>query len=448
MHNQISHFLLTISFLLFPLFKIDAVDISQSTNGLFGLKENGNWIVSPTFKKIRSESEHAFILTDNNLTDAVYSRNGKCIISLSDNFGFIQEHVIDGRPYYEVTTRNGLRCEGLIGNDGQIKIPPIYKYISILKDGNIRVQAFNNNCGLLTPEGERLIDINYTDLKYVDKIPSNPFYLTSINNFVGVINADFKTVIPCDTYHRITQSLNAKGFIVYHENHAGFINNNGKVIIEPKKYTSLYWAKGSFFCVSIGNRVGVCDLDGTERFMTDFNNIIYQENDGNGYFEVTYGNAKGKLDLDGKTIEKPKPIMKEEEKTFGGVQYIVIHDSNGLHGIKTLSGMIIIPPIYDSVTFLDKCNAWKCSHDGYFSLYDKEGTPIIKDSHKITSISYFPFHPDYFVMHKENRTGLISKSLGTIFELMDLDNIIPIKQNDTYLDEYKVKKKWSLWNNN
>lgn len=440
MFNRSHSIQLTILCVLFSLFETGAVNISTSTNGLLGLKDNGKWIVSPVFKKVRAKSEHSFILTDNDLTDAVYSNDGKCIISLSDKFGFIKEHIIGGKPFYEVTTRYGLRCEGLIGADGQIKIPPIYKYISLLKDGNIWVKTFDNKCGLLTPEGECLIDVRYSDIKYINKIPSRPYYLTSINNFEGIIDAEFCPIIRCNSFYKITQSPNAKGFIVYHENHAGFIDNKGKTIIAPNKYTSLYWAKGSFFCVFIGNRAGVCDLDGKERFMTDFNSIVYRESNGNGYFEVEYGNAKGKLDLNGKIIEMPKSELKEEKKIFGGIQYIVIHTSNGLKGIKTLSGTVIIPPIYDFITFLDKCNAWKCSHDGYFSLYDKEGTPIIKDSYKISSISYFPFHSDYFLMRKDNKTGLINKSLGTIFELMDFDNIIPIKLNNGYINEYIVEK--------
>lgn len=126
----------------------------------------------------------------------------------------------------------------------------------------------------------------------------------------------------------------------------GFINERGKLVIEPQ-FDKAYWVFGDSVCYAeIGERKGLINTDG--EFVTELDKSflwIYQFNNGVATFTTDTG-KEGIINKSGEIILPAiyKSIIKDDDNGF------IIEDTLGNYGYVSVQGDFIVPCKYDAVS--------------------------------------------------------------------------------------------------
>ena len=280
--------------------------------------------------------------------------------------------------------------------------------------------------------------------------------------FIGCTSTDKEELIESKELYRI--QVGGK---------CGFINERGKLVIEPQ-FDEAYWVFGDSVCYAeIGERKGLINTDG--EFVTELDKSIfwiYQFNNGVASF-ITETGKKGIINKSGEIILPAiyKSIIKDDDNGF------IIEDTLGNYGYVSVQGDFIVPCKYNAVSrfneglmvvvtnqkygYVDSTGVWvidsiyddaRAFEDGLarvktndkWRFIDKSGkgvekltyddiltgfssnrafvkigktiAMINKDGDKITTIdadSIYGFHDGYSTFQKSGRYGIID-STGAI----------------------------------
>lgn len=153
--------------------------------------------------------------------------------------------------------------------------------------------------------------------------------------FIGCTSTDKEELIESKELYRI--QVGGK---------CGFINERGKLVIEPQ-FDEAYWVFGDSVCYAeIGERKGLINTDG--EFVTELDKSIfwiYQFNNGVASFTTDTGN-KGIINKSGEIILPAiyKSIIKDDDNGF------IIEDTLGNYGYVSVQGDFIVPCKYNAVS--------------------------------------------------------------------------------------------------
>ena len=153
--------------------------------------------------------------------------------------------------------------------------------------------------------------------------------------FIGCTSTDKEELIESKELYRI--QVGGK---------CGFINERGKLVIEPQ-FDKAYWVFGDSICYAeIGERKGLINTDG--EFVTELDKSIfwiYQFNNGVASFTTDTGN-KGIINKSGEIILPAiyKSIIKDDDNGF------IIEDTLGNYGYVSVQGDFIVPCKYNAVS--------------------------------------------------------------------------------------------------
>ena len=153
--------------------------------------------------------------------------------------------------------------------------------------------------------------------------------------FIGCTSTDKEELIESKELYRI--QVGGK---------CGFINERGKLVIEPQ-FDKAYWVFGDSICYAeIGERKGLINTDG--EFVTELDKSIfwiYQFNNGVATFTIDTG-KEGIINKSGEIILPAiyKSIIKDDDNGF------IIEDTLGNYGYVSVQGDFIVPCKYNAVS--------------------------------------------------------------------------------------------------
>ena len=157
--------------------------------------------------------------------------------------------------------------------------------------------------------------------------------------FIGCTSTDKEELIESKELYRI--QVGGK---------CGFINEIGKLVIEPQ-FDSAFWIFGDSVCYAeIGERRGLINTNG--EFVTELDKSIicvFQFNNGVASF-ITETGKKGIINKSGEIVLPAiyKNVWEDGDNGF------VIEDTLGNQGYVNIKGDVIVPCRYDAVSWLNE----------------------------------------------------------------------------------------------
>ena len=171
----------------------------------------------------------------------------------------------------------------------------------------------------------------------------NLFHLFSVSVicaiFIGCTSTDKEELIESKELYRI--QVGGK---------CGFINEIGKLVIEPQ-FDSAFWIFGDSVCYAeIGERRGLINTNG--EFVTELDKSIicvFQFNNGVASF-ITETGKKGIINKSGEIVLPAiyKNVWEDGDNGF------IIEDTLGNQGYVNIKGDVIVPCRYDAVSWLNE----------------------------------------------------------------------------------------------
>lgn len=192
-------------------------------------------------------------------------------------------------------------------------------------------------------------------------------------------------------------------YIIIENGKVGYIDENGKIIIEPQ----FDYCGGQYFYLS----------DCTDFFYTD------------GYAIVTKGNKYGLINRKGKTVLNFKYDVLIDE--FDGNYLTTV---NGKYGMINHKGKTVIPFLFDSEYFLSADDIFPAKINDICVLYNPKDGSVSETEYSHTS----PFFHGYAVVEKGREEGIIDRKGNVIFDAV-YDEI------DNFNKEYICASKNSQW---
>lgn len=226
------------------------------------------------------------------------------------------------------------------------------------------------------------------------------WYRLKRNGLYGIVDANGKVLVP-PRYKRATYIHVGGGWYSVSDGKTeGAYACNGKLIIETGKYDELYIHEeehGRWASVAIGNRYGVCDIEGrvlvepNAKYKSIFFSDVSQTfkyDSGNGYVSLGVG-------FTGNHVEQPIPA------TTTTAQGERIVESNGFvwyrtrsgdnYGARDEQGRTLVPTKYSLITYFPDGGGWFCvwnqvGNIKYEGAYMQDGRMPIPDNvyHSVT----------------------------------------------------------------
>ncbi len=393
----------------------------------------------PAFSQSREEKKHAdgspyAVITDENQMRGV-EVNGKLIIPcqykyISANGGIYECQTEDAKVFFDgngqqlcslpsdhwvtmLTDKDNkarfmvadvANKQGVLDLHGHLILPYKYSYVALTQteDGDFfEVTQYDNHQGVYTTSGEEIIPCIYDVVHYW-----RGYFAIQKDGFGGLCNPKGKVIVPADTYDHVTyMNHSIPYFLVIKGMYNGILDMDGKVLLPANRYNYASLMINGEFTVCIGNRGGICDSSGIEKFISDeYSNIYYTERNGIPAWCYKHGQAGYVLkDLQGNIIEEEKPTVKRETKSDEGFTYVEVTDVTGLQGIETASGKTLIPANYSRV-FYSSGSFSVYSEDGGYGIYDANGKMLIEPNRgytlPVTKLE------NYFLVEKGNYSGI------------------------------------------
>lgn len=298
----------------------------------------------------------------------IYEKNGKVgLVNLKGEMVIEAEYDDISRYKYRNTGKEKGKLIirkgndfGMLDSNLNLLFPPIYSYkregyrnqeYSWYDEKSIKVYK-DTRCGLISEDGEVLIDFLYDDIRVIhddmyiginerneDEIPvvkrtkhrNNGYYIQHCT----VFDENFSITAILDNFEYF-EYIAVKKFIVKKDNKFGVFNHLGENII-PMEFDELFKLNGGFgFLVVKQNTRGLLDLDGKELIPTEYQNIqisyflpsaIYVKKDhligiyDSNYKLIVEPQFK-KMDWErGETFRTGKYILTKEDGSIGFVFY-------------------------------------------------------------------------------------------------------------------------------
>lgn len=327
----------------------DSLIIASSNDSSGVINHKGELILPLVFKHIKVNNGRIFAQLYNNgipikLNETVKNKISDYTITLNKV------------KYYSVDLNNN-ESEGLCGafdKSGNPVIPFEYEILESGINGNL-IAAKNNKFGILSHDGEILVNHKYDNITiYFDK-----FYVLQINNKWGVLNGNFKEVLP-NIYDEVLP-ISDNEFLVLDKTNWYKYSIDENYIIKKQKLNfgasydfshyksysqkSQQWAiNQDYFLVMKNGKCGVVSKYMVEVIpplydfvLSDFNSIFF-EFEKNG--KSIYFNTRGK---------EIKDVTIESYGNYGKYSKTIICTKNGKYGLIHSDGNTLIPFIYEQI---------------------------------------------------------------------------------------------------
>lgn len=245
---------------------------------------------------------------------------------------------------------------------------------------------------------------------------------TKVMSRACAMNLDGTVLIPPVLYGTIFTDgyYETKGFNVYTSENskgfAGYHDRKGNCIIPADIFPHIYSLNNGVFCADKDGRSCILDSLGNVILSTKYNGISAQKNENGNWYYVTYqGDGKGKMSLDGKIIEEPRPSIQKKEVEKDGFKYVQIIDKDKRWGALSLTGQTIIPCEYESVFYYGETSGrfkvipgFKLERNGYTGYADPDGHVLIScDRYNNVSNIY---NENLFKVEYKGKYGLCDKN--------------------------------------
>lgn len=259
---------------------------------------------------------------------------------------------------------------GIMDTNGKFIVEPEYDYIQHFSDSHLAVVK-EGKYGIINISGEIVVPIKYD---YISQTINPTLYTFSLNNKKGLINLDAQ-IIAKPEYDMIDSKLRfkkdnlfglmdslgtpilTKSFISpFSDSHKliafvenlkfGFMNDKGKILIQPEFQDVLNFDESGLACVKVNNKWGVIGEDGEFVIEPNFLKIEPFEN-----LEVTrfkgLNGLTGVLSKEGKVLIEPQYdyISLFQKNGFATISL------NGKKGYINNKGKLLIPPILEKENF-------------------------------------------------------------------------------------------------
>lgn len=346
-----------------------------------------------------------FIVTSASKHCGVVSMDGEEIIS-PNTYTYISHY----KDYYYLHVGGMNGFVGVADESGKIIIPANY-YTDILHNDGFFIVKKGNRAGVCDATGKLLFMTKYNSLSLKkDKSSKTKYWETTLGGSKGRISlngdiieepspttqekvvekGDFAYVefidsqgnrgakdktgqilIPCE-YDSILYSEKSQLFTVKKDEFYGIYNSDGKVIIPTGKYHGIYQSDGCF-SVLYYDKEGLCSLDGIELVSPDKYESVRPFD--SGRFLVSEGGLKGVLDSLNNVILPTRYTRISRMRDYYDV---TLFDN---HGLCTVDGIEIVPPIYDGILVkpfkdTDKSVIWIKNGDKQ-GVLAMDGNPIV-----------------------------------------------------------------------
>lgn len=240
-------------------------------NGRYGIiNRDGTFIVVPEYDTIAIDGPFIIAQSEGNYT--CFDRAGKVLLEQSD-------YILPAGGEYACFTREGK--EGLIDEEGNILIEPLYDWISLqTPERNLAIVEEENLYGIVDLQGEVRIPAAYSQIaydSYVDSAAGGMFLLTDADgNMESVDGVDFSEKMLCsyDSINWISQDW----AVVSQDGLSGIIDREGN-LIEPIEYDVIRFFTDGAVWMKKGEEAWFYNSSGEAaegRF--DYDNILWRGN--------------------------------------------------------------------------------------------------------------------------------------------------------------------------
>lgn len=366
-------------------------DYSDETSSGY-INEQGAIVLSLNYKETTSLIDGYGVVTHEDNSKQVINNQGDFI---HDSTYHNIEELRQG--YFIVQSSDSLNSHCLMDTSGQIVTPCIYQYITPFIDGVATITT-NEGSNYLTIDGDILLD-DYAN------------YVNEFSNGMGLLlNNDYKTdIINVDGDYLFQDLFSAK---ILSEDYVaikdiatlkyGIYNVSGDMVIDHTYFTIEAFNQGfSLACINSHTSCGVLDDDLNIRvpFMYD---LI--EQDDLSYI-LRYKGIYYSLETSDFKLYKTSITNTPVTYVYNGKNDLYIDDiyigtytyldfiKNGMYfdvygdylGLSSLSGKILIPPIYEGYTYQANRPYQLIMTNGLYGVIDNENNIIISELYNIIS---------------------------------------------------------------
>lgn len=213
----------------------------------------------------------------------------------------------------KINNENGTKY-GVINKEGKQLIKEKYNYISYLYDNYFIVSVDNGKLGVVDDNDNVKIEIKYDSLQ---KVYETDLIQTSISKdkTIQIFSKDMNKV--CEMKNAIINQQN-EYIKIYNETETKYISKDGKEIKNTEVYNNKLFAKKEGEKWGFVDNEGKVVIDYKYDKVTDFNDY--------GFAAVRNDNKWGAIDENGKVVCEPKFEIKEQiEPSFIGGYYKIVY---------------------------------------------------------------------------------------------------------------------------
>jgi len=270
-----------------------------------------------------------------------------------------------------------ITTKGVVNNKGTVVIP--VKYTQLTRYGDVFVAGGvqgKGKCGMYDKNGKQILPEIYDSITSVD---GNVFIIKA-DGFYGMTDKNGKNIAPIiykEINSFIDKNFSSTHVLVVYGDKVGVLGVDGKQIL-PTQYDAV-WTEGNFFKVekkganNSGRVYGIYSKTGEEivPVICKSVNKIFTTN-GQVYELTTINGKKGIMSLDGKIIVPAQ--FDSVGNYYDGFFEVRINSS---YGVYDFNGKEIVPAIYDNVDKVSSREYFKVKKDGKYGLYDFFGKMIV-----------------------------------------------------------------------
>ena len=269
---------------------------------------------------------------------------------------------------------------GFIDRTGKVVVEPIYHEVSRFNKGIARVGMWGK-FGYVRTDGTFLFEPIFDSAPYEAKSVMVVRIDEGKVRRYGIIDGDGNVLLEPQSDFRIFDFHGDLARIAAKTEHGdekwGYINIEGKVVVEPKYDQARDFSEG-IGAVALGGRYGLVDRDGREIVAPKFDMIGYFHN---GMADVELAKRYGYIDREGKIVIEPKfDLVGDFHRGYAKV-YV-----GREAGVINTKGEYVVEPVYEDVNFYGDAYI-RVKSDGW-GVVDCNGNMVIEPQFKDIS----PFH--------------------------------------------------------
>lgn len=336
------------------------------------IDDKGNIIFEPVYDEIEinENNENAIVIKDR--------KYGVVNLDKEEIIPCVYNHINSFSPdetnykFYEVENDGKY---GLISDENQIIIPFNYnKYLKFLSPVLFGAEKENGRLDIYSSDGKKLFDREFKDIKFIGEnlILCDDILINKEGKILykEVRIPDHLPFINLTGNYLINISLN---------NVYGYINNEGKIKIEPQFSFATPFHNGFALVKTKEDKMGV--IDQTGKFIIDpIYDSIWEidENLWGKWIVERAGDSSAVISKEAKIIFEEKNVDLRYPYSKSGVIEVT---ENGKIGFINLEGEFIVKPVYDEVEYF-KEGVCPVSINGYWGLINDQGKEIVPPSFK------------------------------------------------------------------